>query len=371
LFRGVGVLHDPTFDMQRIEFEDYRNDPGRWASQLGVSREAVELYLASEVIDLHLDSFIWTRVLGYDLRARHGTGLLGGRIYSQVDLPRVLDACMAGAMWSITTNPWRSAAGRARTFARNLQQLHALFASVGDQVRVVRSASEYAAARAAGLHAAFLAVQGGNAFDADLGLLSDGSIVRVTLVHLTNSAFGATSSPLRLGSGGGLSARGRAFVEALNARRVFVDLAHIGRQGFFDVAAVHDRSQPLIVTHTGVSGAYPSWRNIDDEQLALVADTGGVVGVVFHGQYLSGHYFTGGPMSAVLDHLAHIVKVAGEDVAALGSDWDGAIIPPKELRSCVNLPRLVQGLLDRRWKPTTIQKVLGGNFLRALRQLRP
>jgi len=357
--------------MQRIAFDDFRRDPARWANQLGVSRAAIDLYLASEVIDLHVDSFIWTRALGYDLRARHGAGLLGGRIYSQVDLPRVLEACMGGAMWSITTNPWRSAAGRARSFARNLARVQGVFESVADQFRIVRNASEYAAARAAGLHAALLAVQGGNAFDPELDVLRDGSIVRVTLVHLTNSEFGATSSPLHIGRQGGLSARGRAFVEGLNARRIFVDLAHIDRRGFFDAAEVHDRSQPLIVTHTGVSGVYASWRNIDDEQLRLVADTGGVVGVVFHGQYLSGHYLSGGPLSAVVDHLAHIVRVAGADAAALGSDWDGAIIPPKQLRSCLGLPHLVQGMLDRGFSHTTIQKILGGNFLRALRQLRP
>jgi membrane dipeptidase len=357
--------------MQRIVFEDLRRDPTQWAKQLGISREAVDLYLASEVIDLHVDSFIWTRVLGYDMRVRHGAGLLGGRFYSQVDLPRVLEASIGGAMWSITTNPWRSPAGRARSLVRNLGQLRAVFASVGDQFRIVRSEPEYRAARAAGQHGAFLALQGGNAFDTDLELLSDGSILRVTLVHLTSSELGATSSPLRIGMDRGLNARGRAFVEALNARRVFVDLAHIGRQSFFDAAAVHDRSQPLIVTHTGLCGVHRSWRNIDDEQLALVADTGGVVGVMFHGEYLSGHYFSGGPLSAVLDHLAHVVRVAGEDVAAFGSDWDGAIIPPKELRSCVGLPRLVQGLLDRGFRHSTIQKILGGNFLRALRQLRP
>jgi membrane dipeptidase len=357
--------------MQRIAFQDPRADPAAWAKQLGVSREAVDLYLASEVIDLHIDSFIWTRVLGYDLRARHGLGPFGGRIFSQVDFPRVLDAAIGGAMWSITTNPLRSAAGRARALAENLQRLRALFASVGDQFRLVRNEPEYRAARANGQHGALIGVQGGNALDAELELLADGDIVRVTLVHLTNSAFGATSSPLRAGQPDGLHARGCAFVEALNARRVFVDLAHISRQGFFDAAAVHDRTQPLIVTHTGVSGVHPSWRNLDDQQLRVVANTGGVVGVVFHGEYLSGHYLSGGPLSAVVAHLAHIVAVAGEDVAALGSDWDGAIVPPLDLRSCVTLPRLVQALLDAGFKHTTIQKLLGENFLRSLRQLRP
>lgn len=353
-----------------LAFDDPRADPARWASQLGVSREAVDLYLASEVIDLHVDSFIWTRVLGYDLRARHVSGAFGGRFYSQVDLPRVLEAAISGAMWSITTNPWRSAAGRARALSENLAELRALFASVDTQFRVVRNHAEYRAARAAGQHAALIAIQGGNALEADLDLLGD-TIMRVTLVHLTNSVYGETSSPLRAGRSAGLTVRGRELVEALNARRVFVDLAHISRQGFFDAAAVHDRSQPLIVTHSGVSGVHASWRNLDDEQLSVIASSGGVVGVVFHGEYLSGHVVTGGPLSAVVDHLAHIVAVAGEDVAALGSDWDGLIVPPKELRSCTGLPRLVQAMLDRGMRPDTIQKILGQNFLRALRQLRP
>ena len=355
----------------RTPVEATPQDPGAWAKQLGISREAVELYLASDVIDLHVDTFIWTRVFGYDMCARHGAGLLGGRFYSQVDLPRVLEAGLTGALWSITTNPWRSAAGRARAFARNLRHLQAIFAAAGPRFAVVRNASEYRAARTAGQHAAFLAVQGGNAFEADTSPLAEGSILRVTLVHLTNSGFGSTSSPFRIGRDRGLGARGRDFIAELNANRVFVDLAHIGRRSFVEAVAVHDRSQPLLVSHTGVSGVHRSWRNIDDEQLALVANSGGVVGVVFHGEYLSGGLLRGGPLSAVVDHLAHIVRVAGEDSAALGSDWDGAIIPPRELRSCLGLPRLVQLMLDRGFRHGTIQKILGGNFLRALRQLRP
>ena len=59
-----------------LTYVDHRDDPGRWAGDLGISREAVELYLDADVIDLHIDSFIWTRVFGYDLTARHDRGLL-------------------------------------------------------------------------------------------------------------------------------------------------------------------------------------------------------------------------------------------------------------------------------------------------------
>jgi membrane dipeptidase len=339
------------------------------AARLGISEAALALYCASEVIDLHVDSFIWTRVFGYDLAAQHGAGMFGGRMYSQVDLPRLLAAGISGAMWSITTNPLRGATGRARALEHNVAHLRSLL-DAHPQVQVVRNATEYQAARAAGKHAALIALQGGNALTGDPAPLADGTITRVTLVHMTNSSIGATSSPLRLGADRGLGPDGPGLIEMLNARRVFVDLAHISRRGFFEAVAIHDRSQPLLVTHTGLSGVHPSWRNIDDEQLKRVADSGGVVGVIFHGEYLSGRMFSGGQLSAVVDHLAHVVNVAGEDVAAIGSDWDGAIIPPLALRSCEMLPRLVEALLERGFSDGTIQKLLGANFLRALRALR-
>src|SRR6185503_20071393 len=95
--------------MAGLAFTDHRADPESWARALGISREAVELYLASDVIDLHIDSFIWTRIFGYDLRSRHGRGLLGARFYSQVDFPRLHEARVTGATWVITTNPLRTA----------------------------------------------------------------------------------------------------------------------------------------------------------------------------------------------------------------------------------------------------------------------
>jgi membrane dipeptidase len=62
--------------------------------------------------------------------------------------------------------------------------------------------------------------------------------------------------------------------------------------------------------------------------------------------------------------------VVGEDFASLGSDWDGAIVTPRDMPTCLELPRLVQIMLDRGWSETRIQKILGGNFLRTLRHLR-
>jgi membrane dipeptidase len=347
-------------------------DAATWASALGISREAVELYLASDVIDLHVDSFIWTRVFGYEIGQRHGRGLFGARYYSQADFPRMHEARIGGALWSLTTNPLRTAAGRARAFADNLAAFERACAEPAHRVELVRDFAGYRRARAAGKHAAFVVVQGGNALDRDdaaLAALEGGAVVAVTLMHLSRSRLGNSSSPVSRGRGG-LSAAGHEYVQRLNAMRVFVDLAHITRAGFFDAVGVHDRSQPLLCSHTGVSGAHRSWRNIDDEQLRAVADTGGVIGVIFHGGYLGGGYWNGGSAAAIVDHLAYIAETVGEDHAALGSDWDGAIITPRDMPTCLELPRLVQHMLDRGFGPDRIQKILGGNFLRALRALR-
>src|SRR6266851_4908875 len=106
--------------MLSLIFQDHRNDPGQLARGLGISPEAVELYLSSDVIDLHIESFVWTRVFGYDLTRRHGTGLFGARLYGQVDLPRLREARVTGGVWAITTNPFRRASRRPDLFEENL-----------------------------------------------------------------------------------------------------------------------------------------------------------------------------------------------------------------------------------------------------------
>ena len=357
----------------RLPIDDRGDDPGAWAKELGISREAIDLYLDSEVIDLHLDSFIWTRVFGYDLTERHDEGLLGARFYSQVDIPRVLAARMGGGTWVITTNPVRAPAERAAVFRQNLADLMAIFASVEEQVAVVKTTAEYRAARAAGKHGAFLGVQGGNAFDGEADALDrvpDGLLVRVTLVHLSSSSFGATSSPLRGKADEGLTTAGLDMVRRLEAKKIFCDLAHVSKKGFWDAVEVHDRSQPLLVTHTGVSGVFEHWRNLDDRQLRAVADSGGTVGVMYQGSFLGASYWDGGRAEMVVDHLQHIVDTVGEDHASLGSDWDGAILPPRDLKSPLELPRLVHIMLDRGMSETAIRKVLGENFLRVVAAVR-
>jgi membrane dipeptidase len=341
-----------------------------WAAELGIATGAVELYRASDVIDLHIDSFIWQRTFGYDLTKRHRPPLWGAFL-GQVDFPRILSAEIAGATWVITTNPLRESADRAATLERNLDELCRTFARVPERFQVVRNASEYDAARRAGKHAAFLGLQGGNALDlslTDVARLCDGRILRVTLVHLSSSSIGSTSSPLRLRDWG-LSTFGARMVELLNERRVLVDLAHISSQGFWTACEAHAKGVPFVVTHTGVSGVYRHWRNLDDDQIRAVARSGGVVGIMYHAPFLGDRPWAG-RVDTVARHIEHVFNVAGEDTPALGSDWDGSIITPRDMPTCLELPRLVAALQKRAIPERVIQKILGQNFLRVVREIR-
>jgi membrane dipeptidase len=343
-----------------------------WARELAIPTAAVELYRSTDVIDLHIDSFIWQRTLGYDLSKRHrAPRLLAGAFLGQVDFPRILQAEVSGATWVITTNPVREAADRTRVFEDNLNELERTFQRDAAHFQLVKNGREYDAARAAGKHAAFIGIQGGNALDWDLtemARLCDGRVLRITLVHLSSSRIGSTSSPMRL-QDTGLSAFGAQMVELLNERQVLVDLAHISARGFWAACEAHAKDVPFVVTHTGVSGVHRHWRNLDDDQIRAVARSGGVVGIMYHAPFLGDRAWAG-RVETVARHLEHVVKVGGEDVAALGSDWDGSIITPRDMPTCLELPRLVAALLERGISDAVIRKILGRNFLRVVRDVR-
>ena len=339
------------------------------AREVGASREAIELAWRSEIFDLHVDSYITARLVGYDLLKRHAIGFPSyGRFFGQLDLPRALAGGLTGAMWSVTTNIARPGKHRSDVFFENLSSLRSTLESSPDVV-IVRTAEELHAGRAAGKHVALLAVQGGNAFESRDPANPGRLVTRVTLVHLSNSVYGATSSPARGRDDPGLTRRGRDFVRWLDSERIFVDLAHASPRSFWDAVETHDRSLPLIVTHTGIADVHAMWRNIDGRQVRAVADSGGVVAIIFHPPFLGPNGHDG---RAVLDHVEAAITAGGEECVALGSDYDGAILPPRDLRDAgTGYYRLIGYMLERKWSEARIRRVLGENFVRSFARLRP
>ncbi|MSP93376.1 MAG: hypothetical protein EXR79_16550 [Myxococcales bacterium] len=343
------------------------------ATRHGLTLRALELLRAHPVIDLHVDTYIPARLWGRDVRDRHGPGLLRGHFFGHLDLPRLRDQAIDAAMWSITTNVLRDPQSRWDTLVTNLGRLRALAATREAHASCVRLPAAAAAARAAGLHTLLVSIQGGNALEAcpDLdAFLGTGDVWRVTPVHLTDSVYGPTSAPLSADRSARLPCAGRALIRALDRHRVAVDLAHIARAAFWDAVAAHDPALPIFCTHTGVCGVRPHWRNLDDAQVRAIAATGGVIGIIFANAFLAR---PGGPTDAarVAEHLEHLIDVGGEDCAAVGSDYDGAIVPPDGMRDGYGYARLVEVLLARGWPEARIARVLGGNAWQALSRLRP
>ena len=314
------------------------------------------------VVDAHIESFVWARVFRYDVTARHGAGALGGRLYSQLDVPRMREAGMTGGVFSIATNPFRSPANRSHTLQTNVDRLQAQL-EAGPGVAVVADVAGYRVARAEGRLGCFLAVQGGNAVRAGEVERLPPIVSRVTLMHLTPSALGWPSSPVLRDRG--LTAAGRQYVEALDARRIVLDLAHAGPRTFWDALAVHDPAVPAIVSHSGVRGVHDVWRNVDDDQIRAIAATGGVVGIMYHCGFLGGR-----AAEAVVRHLEHVIDVGGEDCAALGSDWDGFIVTPRDMPTVLELPALLACMRERGFSEERVAKVVGGNYLRAVADVR-
>src|SRR5690606_17837607 len=139
-----------------------------------------------DLIDLHIDSFIWKRVFGYDIRKKHSLGPLRGVFFQQVDLPRIQEAGFNGAIWSITTNPLRTSARKPEILLKNLRSLVSNLEADPREAVLVRSYSDYVRARLDQKHAVFVGVQGGDVVSYAMPVLGElaAHLIKVTLVHL-------------------------------------------------------------------------------------------------------------------------------------------------------------------------------------------
>jgi membrane dipeptidase len=281
-------------------------------------------------------------------------------VLGHVDLPRLREGGVAAQCFGYWTLP----VPRTRDAHAVEIQIDALSAAIdrhGDQIAWARTGADIRAAKAAGKIAALGGIEGGQALDGKLEAIEHFArrgVRTLGLLHLWSNALGTTSRSKR-GKTDALTPFGIEVVRECERCGVIVDLAHVNHRGFFD--ALDAGTQPVVVTHTGVSGVHASWRNIEDDQLRAVAARGGCVGIIFARQHLGG-----ASIDAVVDHVAHVIDVAGEDVPALGSDFDGFVVPPEGLEDIAAMPNLTVALSRRGVPVRTLEKILGGNVLRVL-----
>lgn len=163
---------------------------------------------------------------------------------------------------------------------------------------------------------------------------------------------------------GGLTELGKQAVKRMNELGIVVDLGHINLTGFWEVIELC--KAPLVFSHTSPRKYFPA-RSEDSslyptfimeqghERLRAIADTGGVVGVIFYNQE---------DLDEVIKDIEYVIDIVGPDHVGLGSDLYGFERAPKNLEDMSKLPAITQRLLERGHSDENILKILGENYLR-------
>jgi membrane dipeptidase len=252
-----------------------------------------------------------------------------------------------------------------------------------------------------------LTIEGGHQIDNDLAVLRmyrRMGILAMTLTHFRNTdwADSSTDKPEH----NGLTDFGKQVVREMNAIGMIVDISHVSDKTFYDALQV--TTKPVIASHSSCRSLSDVPRNMTDDMLRALAKNGGVVGVNFAASFLneqdadelkrkvsSESDAPPNVRGAALDQIAakeyfddkrqyqvghatvddaancidHVVKLAGIDHVGIGSDFDGISLVPRDLEDVSKMANLTAVLLKRGYSEVDIKKIMGGNFLRVIKQV--
>jgi membrane dipeptidase len=336
---------------------------------------------------------------------------LGVHTHAQWDIPRAREGNIGAEFFSIWVEPEKNRACYSR---RALQLIDA----VDEQVRLhpkdlmkATSVRDIYTAHREHKIAALMGLEGGHAIDDDLRLLRDYYRLGVRYMTLTwsNTNDWADSSGDMTDNSiqhhGGLTDFGKDVVREMNRLGMMVDVSHVADKTFFQTLIVSQA--PVIASHSSSRALTNVPRNMTDDMLRALSRNGGVAMVNFYCGFLSSDYNAAEkkldaedrtiadmraralepgskiteadiqkaqialasklprpPLSALIDHIDHMVKVAGIDHVGLGSDFDGVTCTPQGIDSVADLPKITQALYARGYNAEQIRKILGGNLLR-------
>jgi len=261
-----------------------------------------------------------------------------------------------------------------------------------------------------GLAAVYLGIENGYAIGRELSFLDryyNRGVRYITLCHTLNNDLCDSSTDPKGPEHGGLSLLGKEVVQRMNDLGMLVDLSHASDATFFDVLPIS--TTPVIASHSGARAVCDHPRNLSDEMLQALANHGGVVQVCLFSGYVkilspspqreaalqvweeryssktnlspavrrqaeeerraidSRYPPSLATVADLVDHIDHIVAVAGIDHVGIGSDFDGG----GGLQDCqdvAQMPAITRELLRRGYAVDEVQKIWSGNFLRVMRQ---
>jgi len=310
--------------------------------------------------------------------------------------------------------------GRGSAFKRALEEIDSLYAIAARNPKKMQIVTDPAGLQDAVRHhrlAAMMGVEGGHMIEDDTVYLDSLFKRGVRYMTLTwnNSTSWATSARDESSHAWsvtpyGLTEKGKRIVQRMNELGMLVDLSHVGQQTFWD--AIHTTTKPVLVSHSAVYALCPVFRNLKDDQIKAIGKNGGVIQVNFYSGFLDSTYarklkaFTAAhqqqldslaaaktpdyaineffshtypeetsalrpPLSLLIDHIDYIVKLIGADHVGLGSDFDGIESAPRELYDVTTYPLVTKALVERGYSKSDIEKILGGNFIRVLKENMP
>jgi microsomal dipeptidase-like Zn-dependent dipeptidase len=345
-----------------------------------VGPDALALHRSAVVADLHADALLWPR----DLNARHEHG--------HVDLPRLREGNVGVQVFSVVTKTprginyernsadtdnitllaiaegyprkaWTSLRERARWQARRFDEMAARSAGGLRSIRSRRDLDELLSARAQGATTVggILATEGLHPVEGavqNVDTLFASGFRMFGLTHFFDNQVGGSAHGE---SRGGLTPFGRAAVGRAISLGAIIDMAHASPALFADVLGLG--ATGVVVSHTGVQGTCPGPRNLSDAQLRALGSRGGLVGIGFWDGAICEV-----TAAAFARAVRHALEVGGDDLVALGSDFDGATRTPFD---AAGLPAITQAMLNEGLSASQVRKVLGENAVAFLRRHLP
>jgi membrane dipeptidase len=320
------------------------------------------------------------------------------------DIPRLRQGGVGAQFWSAFVETKTMRDGTAvRATLEQIDVIHRLVRRYPDTFEIAYSVDDILRIRKSGKIASLIGVEGGHSIDNSLAVLRTLYALGARYLTLTHSeTLDWADSATDKARHNGLTAFGEQVVLEMNRLGMLVDISHVSAETMKHALRV-SRS-PVIASHSSAYAVAEHPRNVPDEVLRLVAKNGGVIMVNFYPgfivpeaarvmrrmfedlrelrakypndpdyqaaveQYRRDHPIPNGSVHTLVNHIDHIVKVAGVDHVGLGSDYDGISRVPKQLEDVSCYPYITQELLNRGYSKEAIHKILGQNLLRAFRQ---
>ena len=295
-----------------------------------------------------------------------------------VDFPKMREGGLtAGCFVAFVPQGPRTPEGNAEARDRALAMLDTIRATAqpqgGDGTRLCTTADQVEAAHQAGALSIIPAVENGAAIGEDLGLIARFAalgVAYITITHNGHNQLADSANPRRdLGDEatlhGGLSELGRAALTEMNRHGILIDVSHLSRQSMLQAAMLSH--VPVVATHSCAAALCDHPRNLDDQQLDALRDTGGLVQITAMPPFLRprGRSDTVG-VRDFADHVDYVVRRIGLAHCGISSDFDGggAIGGWRDASESGNI---TAELVARGYGHAEIAALWGGNFLRLMR----